>query len=76
MRGTLSPLRKEVLERLASRGTLSREEANDGRKNSIPALLRLGWVRSVYGIRPHVVYEITDMGRRMIGVSLPELEKN
>jgi len=70
MKGTLSPLRREVLERLAARGPLDREAANAGRKNAIPTLMRLGWARSRYDIAPHVVYEITDLGRQMIGAKI------
>lgn len=66
-RGTLTDLRKEVLLRLCARGPLDRDEANEGRFNCIPALLRLGWIRSRYGIKQHVVYEITDAGLMVIG---------
>jgi hypothetical protein len=71
MRGTLTQLRRDVLNRLAARGPLARDEANAGRKNSIPGLIRLGWVRSRYGLRPHVVYEITESGRLLIGDRAP-----
>lgn len=67
-RGTLTALRKDVLTRLAERGPLDHQEALEGRYNCIPALLRLGWARSVHGIRDHVVYAITDDGLMVIGM--------
>lgn len=66
-RGTLTDLRKEVLLRLCARGPLNRDEANEGHFNCLPALLRLRWIRSRHGIKPHVVYEITDDGLMAIG---------
>ena len=62
----MSPLRREVLMRLADRGPMPLWEALQGRRNVIPKLLMFGWTTSESVDRITVHFNITEAGRKAL----------